>query len=130
MTASLSVHFSNPSLTTAQFILNTSCHIEQPLGHGQFCTQDPSEWKPLSFVGMFYVPRKEQMIPSCASGHLYFTFWLSFPIQCCFSYYFVTASLTCCRAFTLYSQVHISLFLYTSLKIDVLRSSSMGWKWP
>lgn len=31
--------------------------------------------------------------------------------------------------FPLYTQVHVSLFHYTSLKMDVLRSSSMGWEW-
>ena len=137
MTASLSVYLSYHWLTIVQSSLNTSCHTVQLQGHGRCNIQHwvnnitiaemwflCSMWRPNDVFLVFGCAQ------SCASGH-----W-DFFLLCLFSLHSL-ALLTTCNCFIDLSfvrspntEVHVSLFQYTSLKIDVLRSSSMGWKWP
>lgn len=110
MTASLSVYRSYHWLAIVQSSLNTSCHIEQLWG---------------TVSSTFNIYPSEKHCPSSKYGKLCFTRMPSpsaLLLTCnCFADLFVVHSP--------HTQAHSDYFT-TQLEIDVLRSSSMGWKRP
>lgn len=134
MTASLSVYLNYRWLTIVQSSLNTSWHIKQPLGQVQNSTSTQVKNIILSCgneFSMFHVKRKWCILLfGCAQRQTWsFKFFLLLVFIPHLRLFFQLHHLS-----TYLLHPHpmycVSHYFTTQLKIDVLRSSSMGWNWP